>query len=255
MLKLAQSVACLFFLFIALQVQAQNSINASEVLALLDAGKEVSIENTTIQGDLNFTQLANKEKDTRERWGGNENYLAHVRNTVSFRNCTFTGKVLGYYRIEGQRRRDKDQLFNVDFHEAVTFQNCKFNKEVNFKYTEFVQGASFAQSAFRQEALFKYTEFAATTDFSDVTIGGASTFKYTEFPAGVTFANTTFGGNAIFKYTQFPAGVNFSSAKFQQKADFKYTEFSTPSNFDDTDFGRYVDFKYTTLDGNKFAGN
>jgi len=94
-------------------IQAQNTIKASEIIAQLDAGEDVTLSNTTITGTLNFTQLANSELDTKKGWGNSEGYRSYVRNELSFENCTFDGKVLGYYKEKPDYRNQP--IYNADF--------------------------------------------------------------------------------------------------------------------------------------------
>lgn len=244
----------------AIALQAQNAIAASEIISRLDAGNDVILSDMTITGDLNFTQVADKEEDRSGNWSNGNNYRCWVRNRVSFTNCRFTGKVIGYYKEqeEGNRRRNWNNngpLYNADFYDAVSFSNCHFQDDVNFKYTRFHEGADFHGSRFDEGSYFKYTQFDENANLSELRIAGEAVFKYTKFPDGVTFAGTEFGGDANFKYTQFKEGVDMSNASFNREANFKYTQFAEGSNFNGTDFGNDAEFKYAQLDGRKFDGH
>lgn len=266
----------LLCLFCFTQLSAQSSISGSEIIAMLDVGKDVSLSNVTITGDLDFTKLADREEEKKEGWGNRINYRLHVRNALSFVGCTFEGKVLGYFNEESNwNGKNNKPLYNVDFHDEVTFRDCNFRKDAHFKYSKFYDKTSFADSRFGDDALFKYTEFETPVDFSGTTMDGSANFKYTDFEEEVTFASSKFDGYADFKYTKFPEGVDFSNVRFQEDAvfkyvnfkrgvnftnvtfeddaDFKYTKFSQPSEFSGADFGRNADFKYTTLEGKKWS--
>ncbi|MEM7572903.1 MAG: pentapeptide repeat-containing protein [Bacteroidota bacterium] len=253
----------LSLLFLSLGVlQAQRTIDASEIISRLDAGDDIDLRGVTVNGDLNFTQVADRERDRGSDWADGENYRCHVRNQVSFVDCTFTGKVLGYFREEEEGRRNRNRnwnnngpLYNVDFHEGVSFSGCQFAGDVNFKYSRFYEGADFQESGFGERALFKYSKFDNSANFAGVEIAGESVFKYTQFPDGVDFSQARFNGDATFKYTKFPEGVDFSQATFQREANFKYAQFAEGSNFTGTDFGNNTDFKYAQLDGRKFDGH
>ena len=239
---------------------AQNTIDASEIIARLDAGNDVELRGVTINGDLNFTEVADRERERNAEWGNGENYRCHVRNQVSFVDCTFTGKVLGYFRVQEEGRRNRNwnnngPLYNADFHEGVVFRGCQFQGDVNFKYSRFYEGADFQESRFDERALFKYSKFDNAASFAGVEIDGESVFKYTQFPEGADFSQARFNGDAGFKYTQFPEGVDFSQATFRREANFKYAQFAEGSNFTGTDFGNDTDFKYAQLGGRKFDGH
>jgi uncharacterized protein YjbI with pentapeptide repeats len=254
-MKTSIKLALLLLGLVAYQAQAQKSVSPQEIIQLLDAGKDISFKDMKITGDLDFTKVADREKERQKgdwNWGDSQdNYRCHVRNKVSFVNCVFTGEVIGYLNIEKSKR--DHELYNVDFHDEVVFQNCKFEEDVNFKYSEFDKGALFAKSIFDEEAFFKYTEFKGKTDFSNSNFSGEATFKYTKFPKGVDFANSQFNEDAVFKYTKFPKGVSFVNTTFRREANFKYAKFSDPANFKNTDFGKDPDFKYTTMNGSNFV--
>ncbi len=266
----------LFLLLVSVvSLTAQSRISGSEIIAMLDDGKDVRLENATVTGDLDFTKLADREEEKKDGWGNRTNYRCHVRNTLSFVNCTFEGKVLGYLSEgDGWNGKNNEPLYNVDFHDAVTFRDCKFTEDAHFKYSKFYDEATFADSRFDEDALFKYTEFETPVNFSNTNYRGSANFKYTDFEEEVTFANADFSANADFKYTKFPEGVdfskvvfgddadfkytnfkrgvNFSGTTFEDSADFKYAKFSGDSDFTGTDFGRHADFKYTTVNGRKW---
>lgn len=250
-MKSATSIFILAFLLFCALAQAQDRIDASDIIARLDAGENIELNNVTITGILDFNEVADSDREDDNGWSDGKKFLAHVRNKVSFVDCTFTGMVLGY-RSENGRPWKSSIVYNTDFHEAVTFRNCTFKRDVRFKYTRFYEGADFQESNFGGDINFKYTEFDERADFSGVEIDDEANFKYTEFPEGVSFAGASFEGDADFKYVKFRSGVSFANATFDGGANFKYTKFKDPSDFDGVKFGRRGDFKYTTLNGKKF---
>ncbi|MEO0733953.1 MAG: pentapeptide repeat-containing protein [Bacteroidota bacterium] len=246
----------LLFVCGALTLSAQKSIDASEIIAMIDNGKEVSLSNVTVKGDLDFTKVADREEDRNKNWGKQTTWRCHVRTRVSFTDCVFDGEVTGYLNTKnGKMNWNGDgELFNADFHEAVTFQACTFREDVNFKYSRFYEGANFSQSRFGDPTVFKYTRFDEYANFSKVRIAEKITFKYTSFPDGADFSYAQFSGDAVFKYVKFKRGVNLAHADFSGRADFKYTQFEGDVDLTDTDWGNRADFKYTQRNGRKFRG-
>jgi len=257
-------------------LSAQSTISAAKLIDQINSGADIALTNTTITGDLDFTRINDREQENSGNWGNTESYRYHVRVGISFVNCTFEGEVLGYRNEDKGKMNSNGPLHNADFHEDVLFRDCKFEEEVNFKYTEFHEDADFPGAEFDEGIGFKYTEFHEAADFSGMKadasanfkytdfdeevnmagakFGGGADFKYTKFPRGVDFSNVTFERDADFKYAEFPRGVNMANTTFRDDADFKYTKFSQPANFDGTDFGRNPDFKYTKLEGRDFKG-
>lgn len=250
-----------------------QSIDASEIIAMVNAGKAVELNNTAIEGDLDFTQLKNmRETNTG---GKRKSYRSTVESKLTFRKCTFNGQVLGFVNEEDNWGKSSQPIYHANFDEAVVFVDCefrqdaafkysifregadfggsKFRRDANFKYTEFRASANFANTHFIDEANFKYTDFTRAARFSSVVFEDEANFKYTKLNAGVTFANSVFRRDASFKYTELGREVSFSAATFKGEADFKYIKFPSGTDLTNTSFGRNTDFKYATLGGKKFS--
>ena len=232
---------------------AQRTVDAKEILDKINQHQAISYENTIITGNLDLTELANKKRVSDNRWVDGEAYESTVETPVTFRNCTFKGTFLAYKNLEPVRLKGNGVLCVTHFQEAVTFENCTFERESEFKYSDFKQRALFTGSSFRKEANFKYAKFRAAVDFSDVRFGALANFKYTAFKEDIAFRKARFEEYADFKYTKFDEGVNFQNSRFDGMADFKYTHLPRNSSFEDTVFTGPADFKYATLDGRKFS--
>ncbi len=253
MKKLLTSI--LFLLFAVAMSFAQRVVNAKEIFDKIDHKQAVSYENVTIEGDLDLTSLANRERVQNGNWGSTETYLATVEVPLTFRNCTFRGKLLAYRTTQGigGTLRLNGVLYNADFNEALTFDHCTFEDDAAFKYAHLRQRATFAGCRFREGANFKYTRFDGTSDFGNCTFRVVADFKYTNFDEATGFQNARFDGAADFKYTQFGERVSFEGAHFDHVADFKYTHLPNGSTFDNAVFNGPSDFKYATIDGRRFS--
>lgn len=250
-------VTSLLLVWIALvPVLAQTTVNANDIIAKINRKEAVSYQNATINGDLDLTNLANRKEMREEGWGS-RNYLSVVEAPLSFKNCTFKGKVLAYRSEEedGKLFNNNTIVYNADFTEAVTFEGCRFDDDAAFKYSKFSQRALFTNNTFGDIALFKYTKFRNAADFSSSTFRDYADFKYTNFAEASVFQKVTFERTADFKYTKFEEGADFRQTRFSGNADFKYTHLPRGSNFDDARFYGSTDFKYTTLDGKRFLPN
>ena len=250
-------VTTLLFALVALApALAQKTVDAKEIIDKINRKEAISYQNTTITGDLDLTSLANRREIREGSWkGDSKEFLSVVEVPLSFKKCTFKGKVLAY-RTEQQERRlvnMTNTVYNTDFTEAVTVEDCQFEADAAFKYSTFSQRTLFTDNTFKDGALFKYTKFRDAADFSGSKFGDYADFKYTKFDESSAFRNVTFERSADFKYTKFDEGVDFRQARFSSNADFKYTHFPRGTNFDDARFDGSTDFKYTTLAGRKFA--
>jgi hypothetical protein len=251
-------VTCLLVAFVAAApALAQKAIDAKEIIAKINRKEAVSYQNVTISGDLDLTNLANRREVSEGNGiGQSREFLSVVEVPVTFKNCSFTGKVLAYHTDEQDSKRlisRNNTVYNANFTEAVTVENCQFADDATFKYSVFEQRALFTDNTFGKEALFKYAKFQDAVTFSGSTFGGDADFKYTKFDEASAFQKATFNQSADFKYTKFGEGVDFRQARFMGSADFKYTKFPSGSAFDNTRFDGPTDFKYTTLAGRKFV--
>lgn len=236
---------------------AQKTIDAKEIIAKINRKEAVSYQNVTITGDLDLTNLNNRREVSEGKWGNqSREFLSVVEVPLTFKNCHFSGKVLAYHVDEqdGKRLLNRtNTVYNANFNEAITLENCEFEDDAAFKYSVFDQRAQLAGNTFRKEALFKYAKFKDDVTFNGSTFNGGADFKYTKFDEASAFQGVTFTRSADFKYTKFGEGVDFRQARFAGSTDFKYTKFPNGSNFDDTRFDGPTDFKYTTLAGRKFS--
>ena len=210
---------------------SQTKVSATDIMADMKSGKDITYENVTVTGVLDFTYMDEKAEDlpVRRRWwrnGGNNVINEVIESRISFVNVTFEDDVLAYYHDDRS-----EYTFTADFENDVVFKNCQFKRDAMFKYSQFERDASFEASVFSRE----------------------TTFKYAEFEEKAMFVQTTFEEDAIFKYTKFRDGVSFEQARFERSLDMKYTK--VRGDFDVK--GLYVrwdiDTKYTDINGRGFS--
>ncbi|MEQ9403453.1 MAG: pentapeptide repeat-containing protein [Cyclobacteriaceae bacterium] len=209
---------------------AQQIVDARQIMKDINSGKDISYENVTIEGDLDFTYMDYKIDDLprRSKWwnNGNNEVDETIEVKISFVNCTFTDDVLAYIHDD-----PTGYTFTADFEREVTFKNCEFKRKAMFKYSEFDEEVDFSGSKFRRE----------------------STFKYAEFDESASFANTTFNDDAIFKYSDFERGVSFENAIFEESLNIKYLEVRGDFNINKMKVDDDIDAKYTSINGRSFS--
>ncbi|MEM6840631.1 MAG: pentapeptide repeat-containing protein [Bacteroidota bacterium] len=231
---------------------AQQRVDADEIIRQINQGETVSYENVEIVGELDLTNLDNRERtQSSGGWlgiGGNDTYESAVEAPVSFVNCTFLDDVIAYYHDDGE-----DATFIAHFEDNAVFRKCTFRQDSEFKYSEFSEDADFSASVFEEEANFKYAEFSAPPSFAQAVFEESANFKYAEFPEETNFTAVVFDDEANFKYAEFPRGASFEEAVFNDLANFKYAKFRTPLNMQNVSFNGNEDFKYTKVDGQSFT--
>ena len=231
---------------------AQKTMTAEAVRATINSNAPLALTGVQITGDLDLTKLENMKLEPNEKDASGKTYISTVNSPVSFTNCTFTGKVLGYFNPDnGNITHNSSTVYNTNFTGPVSFDNCTFEKEVAFKYSEFGNKASFAGSKFNDVTVFKYAKFNQGPNFSSAQFSDIAVFKYVEFPAGFDFSSATFQKEADFKYAKFTKGGSFANTSFRNGSDFKYANFARSVNLKGASFEGSSDFKYTQLDNRK----
>ena len=220
----------LFSLFL-LRAFAQKTVTSAQIMKDIREGKDITYENVTISGDLDFTYMADKMPDLpkKSKWwnnGGNNTVEESIDVMISFRNCTFKDDVLAY--IHDDR---SGYTFIADFDKNVTFKSCEF----------------------QQNAMFKYSDFDGRADFSNTKFQRETTFKYAEFDEKADFSNTFFEDDATFKYAQFDEGVSFKSAIFEESWNIKYMKARGDFDISGLEVRDDIDAKYTKINGESFT--
>ncbi|HWA33662.1 MAG TPA: pentapeptide repeat-containing protein [Cyclobacteriaceae bacterium] len=210
---------------IATSVRAQQKVKASDIIAMINDGKPVSFKDVVIEGELDLTNLKNRETH-HSQWSDDDVIKSTVNTSLQFVNCTFVNDVLAYYHWQYE-----DETYAADFNGDVTFKHCKFEAKSEFKYSEFARQADFSECVFSEPANFKYANFFT----------------------GANFSKAVFKDEADFKYAKFPEGSSLEGAQFDGRANFKYTKFKTPLYVKNISFNGSRDFKYSRVGGKPFS--
>lgn len=180
-------------LTLALSGFGQNkTISASEIVNQINSGKDVSIENATVIGNLDLTNLSNQINDSIYPENGKQAkvFSNKISQAVSFKNVKFTDK-LNFFRKESNKTEIRE--YRVVFEKSVTFENCTFEKQTNFELTNFDGETSFANSIFKQKPLL-------------IRIG---------LDKKPNLEGTIFEQGSIFQFTQNDSQINLSVADLQ----------------------------------------
>jgi uncharacterized protein YjbI with pentapeptide repeats len=235
---------------------AQKTITAESIIKSINNHDAVSLSNMQVTGDLDLTKLDNMKQEQQQQNPSDKIFISTVTSPISFINCSFKGKVLGYFNPNSEKSYVKSStVYNTNFNADVNFENCTFEKEVSFKYSVFGAKASFVKSHFNDEAFFKYAKFEEGPKFAEALFKNDAIFKYVEFPAGFDFSNAVFESGADFKYAKLTDGGSFANAEFRNGSNFKYAGFSKSVTLKGANFNGSNDFKYTTLDNQQTSLN
>lgn len=223
-----KSFLSIVFAVIVTGTFAQQTVSAAKIMDQIRKGQDISYENVTISGILDFTYHYSKADKYGDYnwWNGSNTVNEDIEVKISFVNCKFEDDVLAYIHKE-----NTGYTFTADFEQGVIFQGCQFSGDAMFKYSSFDQGADFSGSRF----------------------AGENSFKYAEFDRNANFSKTIFDEDAIFKYAEFDNGVSFKSAEFKQSLDIKYLDVNGLFEIDRMEVGKEIDAKYTEINGESFT--
>lgn len=250
MKKLNLLLTALLIIAVSFSANAQT-IDAADIVQQAKAGKDITYQNATIKGVLDFTPYEEKKNDLPSRsWlSTSSNTIENdITGKITFINCTFEDDVLAYLHDD-----DTEYTFVSNFEEDVIFKNCAFKEGAAFKYSTFSGIVDFSGSEIKEEANFKYAEFEKEADFAQLNFKELANFKYAEFEEMVTFSSAIFNSEADFKYAEIDNGVNFSNALFEDFLNFKYTKLNGAVNLKNFKINGDIDTKYTEVNGKSFT--
>lgn len=165
---------------------------------------------------------------------------------IRFVNCTFDKAVLGYINSEGREMvsqfygdisfencffNDEVDFRKAAFHGKVYFSKCKFMEKTNFQDATFMQYASYYGSEFSKELFFQNARFYNRASFMEITAAYHLMFQSAQFRDDVNFSVSK-----AFDY------VDFSLCRFYGKASFNYLEWTDRITFNKSVFFLNAEF-------------
>jgi uncharacterized protein YjbI with pentapeptide repeats len=204
-------------------------------------GKDVFLENQTIDEPLDFTALLPAHTSVPGA------QIAVAEGAVTFLKCHFKGKVSGF--VAGQNGSSK----TVSFQKNITFNECTFDEEVTFRGcavqelacftgSTFVKKANFESADFTNEALFNECKFMSDARFQNIYCRKKANFLHTEFGKTVSFQGAIFTLDAQFGAVKSYGFTDFSTAQFNGHAFFNYGEWHGQTSFEDAWFKGRCEF-------------
>lgn len=155
---------------------AAKTVQASEIVKQIEAGKKISYANVTVIGDLDLSNIAARTNDATYPEKGKiaRVYSAKINQPFEFENVQFDGKVI-FFNKEVTRKEIKE--YRLVFAEAVKFENCVFNDTANFELTNFDSTISFANSVFKAKPTFVRLGLEKIPNFTKTVFEQGSLFQ------------------------------------------------------------------------------
>ena len=211
-----------------------SAINADEIINLMNEGKDIYMEDKTIEGAIDFTKLrrSNQESKGVQR--------INISSSLTFIHCIFTGKITGFGADDKTTNlisyRKNFTCIECEFKEEVTLRESNFYGTVNFSGASFLKKVSFEGSLFTTDAYFSKTSFSDEARFQNVVLHNKINFMEAICGKTISFQGASFLGDAQFGVAKFLAYADFSVASFSSGCFFNYAEFSNQAIFSHTVF-------------------
>ncbi len=229
------------------EVKLPNTISASSIKSDIEEGNPINLDNITIIGDLNLTDLkapvSQMIKITNSRFEGFTNFEGVIFNDqVDLRGSSFEKQASfakagfrGDAKLSGVNFRAQADFGDSIFGQMASLISTHFSDDCSFSNTQFEGDAAFLQSIFDKDVDFNFAQFSRLASFWNVDFNNVS-FLETQFGGHTTFLNARFHGNATFAATRFNSDVVFRSAQFLKGSTFGLASFAGFADFANVQF-------------------
>lgn len=232
------------------QKAASNSgiVDASQITEDLKAGKNIYLENKTVNGDLDFTDTGVRVKEGAGLW------RSYITSGLTFSNCVFTGKVIAY-------KSEKEELILCDFGRNVSFSECQFKEVVSFRESTVRGNCAFSKCFFIQKTSFEGMRFFGEVSFNGANFAEELRFQNSIFYNRSNFMDAVFGKITYFQGSMFINDVQMSTTRWYKYADFSICTFQNGCFFNYAQFDERSVFNNCNFRGRaeflkaKFTGN
>jgi len=242
------TMTLVFLLTACGQVQSseqKKEIKASDLIKLINKGKDINLDNKIIVDDVDFTTIKAMNIASAGKLECN------VDVNVFFSNCVFMGNVTA-------KGEYKKLLKYTSFGKNLTFFECDFRGNLTMDYMDVNETVEFSRSVFRGKTSFNnihvrgsrlaFVEVESERPFSMVyaNIKGNANFMNAKFDStanflgmkvetiqfsnavfkgDLDFSNSMFKGDVLFNYVEYGENAQFSFSKYYGNADFMHSNF------------------------------
>lgn len=220
------------------QKVSKNSTNSLKTLIRSD--KNVYVENKVFYDEIDFTSFI------EENLISHGIYQVNIKSSITFNKCTFLKQVNAF-------KNKKNNKVITSFLGNLSFIECEFRGEANFRGCTVYGRTDFTNSNFKEATNFEEANFFKNTYFNGCRFEKETRFQNSFFLQKVNFMNTEYKGVANFQNSVFNSELQFSVSKFYKYADFSlidcrsniffnFAEFLKRADFSNSSFGKNIDF-------------
>ncbi len=245
-------------------------IKAEEINRAIAEGRSVSLQNTTILGDIDFTLSKDIAQEVPET------FRHFINSSVTLVNCTVKGKIIGSKSTKNQTDfctfNKNLTILKCTVQDSLIFTECEFKQLVNirssdlektlifngsrfmfkknyFSENRFFDNVFFNSTTFEGEAIFFRTDFAKHAVFSGSFFAKTAQFGVCKFHNEGDFTNIKALDGFFFNSSEFYKPANFSNSRFSDRFELQSCKINTNLNFDNCSFFASVSYTGSELDG------
>ncbi len=145
-------------------------------------------------------------------------------------------EIFGNLRLTGNTINSSIRILRSVFHDAVSFADCRFMKEIRFVEDSLIHDINsyevifnrhvdFSRSIFRGSVSFNYSNFKESATFTGAIFDTTVMFVRSSFDQDIWFQHTTFGGDVYFNCLDFGNKADFLGARFKRKVSMEAVDF------------------------------
>jgi len=231
------------------QAKEHKEVNATYILEKIEKGKNISLEDARITGELNLSKIelitlpiARSKQEIM--YCGLEEELKIVESNIIIRDSVFERDV----DFSNTEFRKDIEFFGTSFSSRNFFRGANFAGDANFEDANFAGNADFQNTNFTGNAYFRDANFAGNANFEDANFAGDADFYHANFAGNAGFWYANFAGFANFNHANFAGNSDFYHANFAGNSVFWYTNFRGNAYFTDTNFRGNATFFSTEFD-------
>jgi len=238
--------------------QNPSSNEDKSMKALIKKEQHVYIENQTIDDVIDFTSFLEKHLVSEGV------YQVNVKSGISFKKCVFNKPVRAFKKMED------GSVILTSFQGNVSFIDCIFMEDVNFRGSSIVGRTDFTGSTFNKSANFEELNCHEKAFFNTCIFEGSLRFQNAFFNQNANFMSAEFYDTISFQSSLFNSELQFSAGKFYKYADltlidcrgkvlFNYADFRGKADLSHSIFAQDFDFistknKITSFNNCRFLG-
>lgn len=211
--------------FIGSDLGLRTPLYAQAIAPIFTATEQAQLEQLRLVCLQSLTETLLNSKDCRS--------LLDTESTASTEVAVFRGILT---------------LENTRFNGEVQFNHTFFLQSVNAKNAIFLQPTNWNEARFSRAVDFEHASFRQVSNFQDSIFFDKANFKQAQFREAINFYGSLFVNIVNFYQASFQKSAKFNSVQWQGIADFSEVTFTNKVQFNRGNFNQLLSLKEATFE-------